>query len=175
MLPPTITTTLPQTPPQCRPSLQHRKQTHKIPSPAYRWSPRTPSWDSDALTFPSLCLKLWQVLPGGRPHVHFFSIKNFSGQKFQQFVDRVFRGYHHLSIPWGRKIKNVWDLLHNQARNRNSLPLLVKQRIPCLYYIYKTINNKKCQSRIFLFQIRNQLSLPFNGWMFSYLAMRSPF
>ena len=30
MLPPIIITTLPQTPPQCRPSLQHRKQTHKI-------------------------------------------------------------------------------------------------------------------------------------------------
>lgn len=152
MPPPTTTTTLPQIPLRCRLSLHHRKQIHslhhrkQIPH-SYRWSPRTPSWDSDALTFPSLCLKLWQVLPGGWPHVYFFSIKNFSWQEFQQFVDRVFRGYHHLSIPWGRKIKKWVRLPDNREEQGNSLPLLVKigkaKRYPLLLNTHTTATNKK--------------------------------
>lgn len=37
--------------------------------------------------FLSLCFKLWQALVGGWPHVLFFSLKNFSWQDFQPFVD----------------------------------------------------------------------------------------
>lgn len=94
--------------------------------PSYIWSPRTPSWDSDALTFPSLRLKLWQVLPGSRPHIHFFSIKNFSWQEFQQFVDRIFRGYHHLSIPGEPSKKKNTETLKKKQKF-----YLTKKKAPC--------------------------------------------
>ena len=47
----------------------------------------------------SLCLKLWQVCQVANPTSTFSPLSTFLERVSNNFVDRVFRGYHHLSIP----------------------------------------------------------------------------
>ena len=47
----------------------------------------------------SLCLKLWQVCQVANPTSTFSPLSTFLERVSNNFVDQVFRGYHHLSIP----------------------------------------------------------------------------
>lgn len=75
--------------------------------------------------------------PASRPR---FSTKNFSRQEFQQFVDRVFKGCHHLNIPFGLAICSSpckFQLHHitdsYRANNLNQLLVCSPPAVHCRY------------------------------------------